>query len=136
MALFEGLVVTEDGTPVELVGVGDAQFYVIDDHGFRRHVDARDVDRAVLGQFTAELEGHRDEAAAAMLTLMGQDDLFTKAAVDSALRNIDVERVLDETMPAEARQWLAMMGFLVVVDVHGDVVRVEMPAAPDGLHED
>ena len=136
MALFEGLVVTEEGDPVELVGVGADQYYVVDDLGFRRHVDARAVDRVVLERFATELEGHRDEVALGMLKLMGQDDLFTKVAVDSALRNIDVDKALDQTMPVEARQWLGMMGFRVVINVHGEVVRMDMPVASDGLDED
>jgi len=136
MALFEGLVVTEEGDPLELVSVGADQYYVIDDLGFRRHIDARAVDREVFGRFASELEGHRDDVALAMLRLMGQDDLFTKVAVDSALRHIDVEKVLDQTMPAEARQWLGMMGLRVVVNIHGEVVRVEMPAMSDGLDEE
>jgi hypothetical protein len=39
-------------------------------------------------------------------------------------------------MPAEARQWLGMMGFRVVVKIHGEVVRVDMPAMSDGLDEE
>jgi len=131
MAFFEGLVVTEDGEPVEVTYVGATPYYVIDDQGFKRHIEARKVDRVVMRQFVEQIAEHRDEAAEAMLRLMGQDDLFTKAMVDSTLRNIDLDQVLDHRLPPEARQWLGMMGFQVVIDLHGEVVRVEMPAAPD-----
>lgn len=131
MAFFSGLVETEDGAPVASTIVGAASYYVIDDQGFRRHVEAAEVDRVVLGQFLAQLQEHRAEAGAVMLRMLGQDDLFTKAMVDSTLRNIDVEQVLQQTMPAEARQWLQMLGFRVVIDVHGEVVRVDMPAAAE-----
>ena len=54
MAFFEGLVETEDGVPVAAVRIGGESFYVIDDQGFRRHVDAQPIDRAVLAQFLGQ----------------------------------------------------------------------------------
>jgi hypothetical protein len=131
MAFFEGLVETEDGIKVELATIGGADYYVVDDHGFLRHVEAAVVDREVLGQFLAQMEDHRDEASQAMMKLMGSEDLFTKAAVDSTLKNVNVEQMLTQRLPPDARQWLGMLGFRVVIDYHGDVVRVEMPAAPE-----
>ncbi len=131
MPFFEDLVVTEEGAPVSVSTVGDTEYYVIDDHGFRRHVEARPIDRAVLEQFAEQITAHRHEAAEAMLRLMGRDDLFTKAAVDSALQNINIEHLLDQTLPAEARQWLGLLGVRVVINLHGELVRVEMPAAPE-----
>lgn len=136
MAFFEGLVETEDGVPVGVTYVGGVAFYVIDDQGFRRHVEARDIDRVVLAQFLAQLQQHPDEAARAMLQLMGQDDLFTKAMVDATLRNINLEQILDQRMPGEARQWLGMLGFRIVVDLRGQVVRVDMPVAPGDWDEE
>lgn len=132
MAFFEGLVETEDGVLAEVAYVGGESFYVIDDQGFRRHVDARPIDRVVLGQFLGQLQEHPDEASAAMLRLMGQDDLFTKAMVDSTLRNIDLDQVASQALPQEARQWLGMLGFRIVIDLHGEIVRVDMPSAPEG----
>ena len=129
MAFFEGLVVSEDGEPVSVVRLGEATYYVVDDSGFRRHVDAREVDRAVLQQFVAQLDAHREEASAAMLRMIGQEDLFTKAMVDSTLRNVDVEQLLDHELPADVRQLLGMMGFQVVINRHGDITRVDMPEA-------
>ncbi len=137
MAFFEGLVVTEDGAVVEVSNVGGESFYIVNDEGFRRHVDARDVDRHVLSIFVGQLKDHEDEASEAMLQMMGQDDLFTKGMVDATLRNIDVDQIMEQYLPAEARQMLGMMGFRVVIDLHGEVVRVEMPAAPEaGYDED
>ena len=132
MAFFEGLVVDEDGHPVSVVRLGEASYYVVDDSGFRRHVDAGDVDRLVLEQFVAQLGAHRDEAAAAMLRVIGQEDLFTKAMVDSTILNIDVDQLLGHELPADVRQWLGMMGFRIVINRHGELTRVDMPAAaPD-----
>jgi hypothetical protein len=133
MAFFENLVVTEDGRAVEVTYVGATPYYVIDDQGFRRHVEARPVDRTVLAEFLAQLHAHQDEASRLMLAQLGQEDLFTKAMVDSTLRNINVEQVLDQGLPPQARQWLAMLGFRIVLDVHGSVVRIDTPTTPVDL---
>ena len=129
MAFFEGLVFTEDGVETPVTYVGAESFYVVDDQGFRRHVDAREVDRVVLAQFADQIADHREEAAEAMLKLMGQDDLFAKAMVDVQLKNINLDEVVSHSLPAEARQWFGMMGFRVVINLHGEVVHVELPAA-------
>ncbi len=131
MSFFEDLIVTDEGAPVSVAYVGTTAYYVIDDQGFRRHVEARPIDRAVLAQFAEQLSEHRGEASEAMLRMMGQDDLFSKAAVDSALENINLEQVLDHGLPAEARQWLGILGLRVVIDLHGEIARVEFPAMPD-----
>ena len=131
MAFFEGLVETEDGVPVTVATVGQTDYYVIDDAGFKRHIEAAEVDRVVLAQFLEQMQEHRDEASQAMMKMMGSEDLFTKAAVDSTLKNVNVDQMLGQTLPPEARQWLAMLGLRVVIDYHGEVVRVEMPAAPE-----
>jgi hypothetical protein len=136
MSFFEGLVVTEEGASVSVAYIGTTPYYVIDDAGFRRHVEAWPIDRAVLAQFTEQLTEHRDEASQAMVRMMGQDDLFTKAMVDSTLRNINLDQMIDHGLPPEARQWLGMMGFRVVIDLHGELVRVELPAVPDDSDEE
>ena len=136
MAFFEGLVETEDGAPVSVTYVGGQSFYVIDDQGFRRHVEAGEIDRAVLAQFLGQLQEHQDEASQAMLQMMGQDDLFTKAMVDSTLSNINVDQVANQALPPEGRQWMAMLGFRIVINLHGEIVRVDMPAAPQGYDEE
>ena len=132
MAFFEGLIVTEDGAPVAVAQIGGESYYVIDDQGFRRHIDAKEVDRPVMAQFLAQLQEHKEEAGQAMLNMMGQDDLFTKAMVDSTLDNITLDQMIGQTLPPEARQWLSMLGFRVVINLHGEVVRVDMPAAAEG----
>jgi hypothetical protein len=92
-------------------------------------VDAQDVDRVVLEQFLSQLGAHKEEAAVAMLRMIGREDLFTKAMVDSALSNIDIDQILAHQLPADVRQWLQMVGFRVVIDRHGDIVQVDMPEA-------
>ncbi len=105
MAFFEGLVVDEAGQVLPVVYVGTTAYYVIDDQGFRRHAEARPVDRVVLAEFLDQLHEHQDEASRLMLAQLGQDDLFTKAAVDSTLKNLDADKVLDQGLPPQARDW-------------------------------
>ena len=136
MAFFEGLIVTEDGAPVSVAHIGAESFYVIDDQGFRRHIEAGAVDRPVMAQFLAQLHDHKAEAGEAMLKMMGQDDLFTKAMVDSTLDNITLDQMIGQTLPPEAQQWLSMLGFRVIINLHGEVVRVDLPTATEGWDEE
>jgi hypothetical protein len=136
MAFFEGLVITEDGDPVEVAYVGGEWFYVIDDQGFRRHIDARQVDEYVLAQFLQQIKEHEGEASAAMLRMMGQDDLFTKGWWMQRCGTSALIRCWNIACPRR-HELLGMMGFRVVIDVHGEVMRVDLPAAPDeGYEED
>lgn len=124
-ALFAGLVFDETGEPVDIAYVGDEAHYVVLDDGFRRHVAAREVDRQVLLYLRQQMEPYKDIAIQEMMRMMGRDDLFTKAMIDASLKNID--QVLDQTLPEEMRAWLGMLGFRVVINIHGEVVQVDMP---------
>jgi hypothetical protein len=81
------------------------------------------------------IEGHEEIISRGTMQLIGQDDIFTKAAIEASLRNLEAQfdELIARGLPEDARAWLGMMGFRVVIDVHGDVVRVEEPpGAPDG----
>ena len=125
-AMFTGLVFDEAGNPADLAYVGENACYVVDDDDFRRHVDAAQVDRAVLRFMREQVEDHREIAVQQMLQMMGQDDVFTKAAVESSINNM--EDAVGQPIPEDARQWLGMLGFKIVIDVHGNVVDIQMPA--------
>lgn len=131
-AFFSGLIVDEDENPVETAVVGNASFYVIDDDGFLRHIDAEQVDRQIIGFFVEQLQDHKDLAIAQTLQMLGTDDLMTKAAVESQMRNVTVDQILEQGLPLQARDMLGMMGFRVVIDVHGNLVRLDQPALPGG----
>jgi len=122
-AVFEGLVFDEAGHPLEVVLLGGEPHYVIDDAGFKRHVEAAFIDRQVLDTMQSQIDENKQAVEEGLLRLIGQDDLFTKAAVDSSLSHVD--RLMQRGIPLEARQWLGLMGFRIVVDVHGDVVKIE-----------
>ena len=133
-ALFAGLVVDESDRPVPVVSVGEEAFYVVDDQGFRRHIESERVDRQVLETLKKRIEGHEDLISRGTMELIGQEDIFTKAAIESSLHNLEAQfdQLLAQGLPEDARAWLGMMGFRVVIDMHGDVIRVEEPpGAPE-----
>ena len=125
-AMFAGLVFDEAGKPAEIAFVGEDACYVVDDDDFRRHIDAVQVDRAVLRFLRGQVEDNREIAVQSMLEMMGQDDVFTKAAVESSINRM--EDAVGQPLPEDARQWLGMLGFKIVIDIHGTVVDVQMPA--------
>jgi hypothetical protein len=124
--MFGGLVFDEAGNPAEVAWVGEDAHYVVNDDGFRRHIDATQVDRAVLRFLRGQVEGQRDLAVQSMMEMMGQDDIFTKAALESSINRM--EEAVGQPIPEEARQWLGMLGFRITVDYHGNVVDIQMPA--------
>lgn len=129
-AMFEGLVFDEGGNPLAVTSVGEDAYYVLMDDDFKRHISAESVDVQVLRAMREQVEGQRAAAVSAMLQLLGSDDLFTKAAVESSINNM--EKAVGNPIPAEARQYLGMVGFRVVIDYHGDVMQLALPAAADG----
>lgn len=136
VAVFEGLIVDEQNRPVDVKCVGPLPHYVVDDDGFLRHIPAEQVDREVLRVLQTGVEANRELVVAGMLEMMNQDDLFTKAAVESAISQMDenFDMLMQAGLPEETRTWLGLMGFRIVVDVHGEVVDVEMPGG--GFSED
>ena len=125
-AMFSGLVVDEEGNAAEVAYVGENACYVVMDDDFRRHIDAESVDRQVLRFMRGQVDEHRDMAVTAMLDMMGQDDIFTKAAVESSIDKM--EDAVGQPIPEDARQWLGMLGFRIVIDFHGNVVDIQLPA--------
>jgi len=119
--------------PVAVTQVGPDAFYVVDDEGFLRHVPSESVDRHVLVALQEGVLSNREAVVQAMLDYLGKDDLFTKAAVESSLGQMgeQMQQLLNVGLPEEARQWLGLMGFRVVIDVHGEVVDLEMPGTAD-----
>ena len=136
-ALFSGLVVDERDQPVDVTMVGAEPFYVVDDDGFRRHIESRVVDRQVLEQMRALIQGNEELISEGTMKMLGQEDIFTRAMIERSLRNVDeqFDALLAQGLPDEARAWLGMLGFRVVIDVHGKVLRIEQPTAPDDRPE-
>ena len=132
-AMFGGLVFNQQSQPADVAYIGSEAHYVILDDDFRRHVAARDIDRQVLLYLRDLMEPFRDQAVVEMMRMMGQEDLFTKAMIDSSLKNW--EQSLGQPIPEDMRAWLGMLGFRVVVDVHGEVVEINVPSQMSGEEE-
>jgi hypothetical protein len=130
-AIFAGLVQDEDGNPIETGFVGEEAHYIINDQGFRRHVPAEQIDRYIVEMFVEQVQDHKDMAIDQGLRMMGKDDLFSKAALDASIRNIDADQILKQGIPQQARDMMGMMGFRIIVNYRGEVVRIDQPAAPE-----
>lgn len=136
-ALFEGLVVDTAGQPVGtgVVG-GEAQYLVIEDE-FKFHVPAEQVDRQVLSQLREQILANKEAVTEGAMRMLGQDDLFTKAMIDSSLNNMDdhFSRLIEQGLPENARAYLGMLGFRIVLNYHGEVVRFDQPGWDAGPEE-
>ncbi len=124
-ALFGGLVFNEENAPADVVYVGDEPHYVILDQGFRRHVASEYIDRQVLRWLQEQILANQQLVTEGMLSMLGKNDLFTKAMIDASIHNID--RLIDQGLPDDARTWLGMFGFRITVDIHGDLLHIELP---------
>ena len=127
--MFAGLVVDELDNAVDTAFVGDEPMYVIDDHGFRRHVEARQIDLAVLKSMADMIEGHENEISKQAATMLGQDDIFSRAILENQLLNIDeqIEQMLDQGIPEDGLAYLGMMGFKIRINLHGELLEVIQP---------
>ena len=131
--MFSGLIVDEVDNPVESAFVGEEAMYVVDDAGFRRHISAEQIDRAVLEVMTSMIEGHEDELSKQAATMLGQDDLFSQAILENQLLNIDqqIDTMLENGIPEEGRAYLGMMGFKIRINLHGELLEVIQPGMID-----
>ena len=131
-ALFAGLVADPLGEPVEVASVGGEAFYVLDDDGFKRHIESEGVDRQVLAKFAEFIRGNEDLISEGTMKALGQQDIFTKAIIDSSLKNLDrqFDRLIESGLPEEVRAWMGMLGFQVRIDAHGEVIEVRQPMGP------
>jgi len=128
-ALFEGLISTDTGEAVNVTMIGGTPHYIVPDAGFLRHIESEAIDRQVLQLLREQLEPHRDLAVKEAMKMIGRDDLFTKAMIDASINNM--EQLLEHGIPEEMRAWLGMMGFKVIVNYRGEVVKVEQPGRID-----
>jgi hypothetical protein len=131
--LFAGLVVDENSRPVETAYVGEDPCYVVDDAGFRHHILSEKVDRQVLEMMRQQISGHEDLLSEQTAKMLGTDDIFSKAMIEKQLKTIDqqFENVLKTGIPEDGRAYMGMVGFRVMINVHGDVMRVDQPTVAD-----
>jgi len=131
-AVFEGLVFDELDQQLATAFVGSDICYVIDDEGFLRHIPAEMIDRQIADTMRMQVEENKDMIAEQTEKMIGDVDLFTYGMIQNQLENIDdqFDHLLDKGIPEDGRIYLGMLGFKVVVDYHGDVLRVIQPSAP------
>jgi hypothetical protein len=136
--LFAGLVVDEDDRPVETAYVGDEPFYVVDDAGFRRHIPSEQVDRQVLERMHELIKGNEGLLSEQTAKMLGQEDIFSKAILENQLKNIDkqFDALFEVGIPEEARAFMGMSGFKVIINYHGDVIEVRQAGIASDEGED
>jgi len=132
-AVFEGLIFDENDNPVSVARVGQEVFYVVDDSGFLRHIPSEQVDRQVWERLTEQIEGHEDLLSEQTAKMLGQEDIFTVAMIQSQLKNTDkqFEALLETGIPEDSRAYLGMMGFRVTINIHGEIVDFNQPGSID-----
>ena len=133
-ALFVGLVVDEYDHVAGTALVGGEAFYVVDDAGFKRHIPAEQVDRQVLVQLQEMMKGSEGLISEQTAKMLGQEDIFTKAMIEQQLKNMDkqFDALMQQGIPEEGRAYLGMLGFKIVINYHGEVLRIEQPHAAEG----
>jgi len=132
-ALFQGLVFSEEEQLAEVDFVGGEPFYVVVDLDFRRYVEAEVIDRQVLAWLQQQIASNQDLVTEGTMSMLGANDLFTKAMIDASIQDMEkqTEQLMRQGLPESIRAWLGMLGFRIVVNVHGEVVNIDAPAAAD-----
>jgi hypothetical protein len=133
-ALFTGLIFDEMDRQVEATLVGDEFCYVVDDNGFHIHIPAEQVDRQVLAFFAEQIKGNEGLLSEQAAKMLGQEDIFTKAALANQFKNVDqqMEALFQTGIPEDARMFLGMSGLKIVIDHHGEVLHIDQPASAEG----
>ena len=131
--LFAGLVIDEQGNVAESAFIGSEPCYVVNDAGFRHHIPAEQIDRAVLVQMAEMMKGSEGFLSEQTAKMLGQDDPFSKAIIEQQLKNIEkqFDTLMQTGIPEDMRAYLGMMGFKVIINYHGEVVRMEQPGSAD-----
>jgi hypothetical protein len=131
--IFAGLVVDEANRPAGTAYVGDEPCYVVNDSGFLRHIPSEQVDRQVLEVMRKQISGNEGLLGEQAAKMLGTEDIFSKAMLINHLKNIDqqFENLLQTGIPEESRAFMGMSGFRVVINIHGEVVRLDQPSEPD-----
>jgi hypothetical protein len=135
-ALFAGLVYDEVGQVLATTSVGDEPHYIIMDNDFRRHVPSEFIDRQVLDWLQQQALANKELVSENIMALLGKDDLFTKAMIDSSIGQMD--QVMEQGLPDDARMMLGLMGFKIIVNIHGELIKLVTPEQPlpeDGEEE-
>jgi hypothetical protein len=137
-AVFEGLVYDEFDKPVQAGWIGADPVYIVDDNGFKRHIPAEDVDRQVWEFMQGQIEGNEGLISEKAAEMMGEVDIFTKAAIENQLKHMDsqFDQLEQIGIPEESRLYLGMIGFRITISIHGDVLDINQPGIVDDSGEE
>jgi hypothetical protein len=137
-AIFAGLIVDEYDNAVDVKYVGSEPCYVVNDDGFFRHIESEQVDRQVLAELKLFIHDHKDLIIQQMAQTLGQADLFTVAVLQNQIDHLDkqFEEMLQTGIPEEGRAYMGMMGFKIVIDRHGQVLKIEQPGSAPGTGDE
>ena len=127
--LFTGLVYDENDQLVDTTSVGEEPCYIVDDDGFKRHIPSEQVDRQILDKLYETIKGHEEFIGEQAVSMLGQDDIFSRALFIEQLKNIDkqFDQLIESGFPEESRTYMGMTGFKVIINHHGEVIEVEQP---------
>lgn len=127
--LFAGLIIDENDQVVDTAYVGEEPCYIVDDAGFKRHIPSVEVDRQILNMMVEQIRGNEELYMEQTTKMLGQDDLFTRAIIQNQLKNIDkqMETLMETGIPEEGRTYMGMMGFKIVINIHGEIIRLDQP---------
>jgi hypothetical protein len=125
--LFADLVFNEQGERAKIVYIGGEPFYAVPEDDFLRHVEAKYIDRQIVARLQEHIRGMSDIVTEGVVQMLGQEGLFTRASIKHTIDNLD--RILQPGAVDvdQLRTALWMAGFRATVDVHGDLVRLEIP---------
>lgn len=127
--LFNGLVFDENDNLVASGMIGSEPCYIVDDAGFKRHIPSEQIDKQVLEKFGEQIKGNEEMIADQAAKMSGQDDLFSHAIIENQLKNMEkqFQLILQTGMPEDTKAYLGMMGFKVIIDIHGTIVDIIQP---------
>ena len=131
-AVFQGLIFDENDQPLSTTFVGDEACYVIDDADFKRHIPSSQIDNQIIEAIRGQVEDNKDLIAEQTIKMIGDVDIFTHAIIQNQLENLDdqFQHLLINGIPEDGRVYLGMLGFKIIVNFHGELIRIEQPAAP------
>jgi hypothetical protein len=80
-----------------------------------------------------QIKGNEDIIGEQTAKMLGQDDLFSRAIIQNQIKQIDqqFEQLMQTGIPDEGRAYMGMMGFKIVINLHGEVIRLDQPGVID-----
>jgi len=86
----------------------------------------------------AMIEGNEEIISQQTAKMLGQDDIFTYAMIANQLKNMDehFDKLLESGIPNDAKSYMGLMGFKIIINVHGEVVTINQPGIDPGMGDE